>query len=160
MLSPPQFKIRKLLIIAFRRYITSSGQRMLCDSPETPTQWKVWVTTGTTNQRTDRGRFSRCLRIEKMYFSCYWQTLWWWWQRVLAGGICGLRRGGAGLKGLVGVETGVGRWCRCAYVEKSKHEHQCNYTEFTSILKMNELDKGEIVKDWYVIRMMTMVVMV
>ena len=33
-------EIWKLLVIAFRKYITSRGLRTLCNGPETPTPWK------------------------------------------------------------------------------------------------------------------------
>ena len=38
-----EIKVWKLLPIAFRKYTTSCGPRMLCEAPETPTQWKKIV---------------------------------------------------------------------------------------------------------------------
>ena len=46
---------RKLLVIAFRKYMTSRDQRTLCNGPEPPTQWKSEsVTNGPAAQSNDQ----------------------------------------------------------------------------------------------------------
>ena len=46
----------KVLVIDFRKYITSRGLRTLCSGPETPTKWKSEsVTNGPTGGLTGEG---------------------------------------------------------------------------------------------------------
>ena len=46
----------KLLVIAVGKYMMSRGLRMLCNAPETPTQWK---SESVTDQTIDRDGASR-----------------------------------------------------------------------------------------------------